>query len=180
MGNIFAGVSQAKTSERGAFCNPGLYKVKIKRVLLKHTRKNYDAFIVEFEILESNYTTAKADAVRSLGDRPFDAAGLEKTLPNKVGSTASWFQSLQDKDIGFGSIKGFAARVTGQQPESPEFCAEVEGLLEAACDPTDQAFAGWICPLEVIQIQTKKNTAFSLYQWGRTENGLGEEATVTS
>lgn len=173
MSNMFSGLAIAKVSERGAFCTPGLYKVQIKKVILKRTRKGYDAFIVEFSVLESNHTTAKTAAIQAFGDKPYDAASLDKSLPNKPGSTASWFQSLSDKDIGFGALKGFAASVTGQQPEDPEFCGQVEKFLESACSPVDKALEGWICPLEVVEIKTKAGTPFSLYKWGMTENGLG-------
>jgi hypothetical protein len=164
MSNLFAGVRNAKTSERGAFCKPGKYTVKIKRCLNKHTRKGYDAFIVEFEIETSNYVNAKADAVRAMGDKPYDAKALEDLLPNPEGSTASWFQSLADTDIGFGALKGFAANLLGVKPEDPEFLDNVEGFLSEAV--SDNALAGTVCPLEVITIKTKKGGDFSLYKFG--------------
>jgi len=171
MGNMFAGVAQAKTSERGAFCNPGLYKVEIKRALLKHTRKGYDAFIVEVGILESNYNEAKKDAIQAFGDKPFNMQELDKTLPNKSGSTASWFQSLADKDIGYGSLLGFMASIMGQKADNEDFRKEVEKMLEAAVN--EGLLDGWVCPLEVVEIKTKRGTPFSLYKWGTTLNGLG-------
>ena len=165
MGNIFSGVAAAKTSERGAFCNPGQYLVRVKRTLTKRTRKGYDAFILEFGIEKSNYAKLKEEAIKAYGDRPYDFDALDKRLPNKEGSSASWFQSLQDQDIGFGSLKGFASSILGVSPDNEEFLEQVEEFLSEAVN--SQALDGVILPLEVILIQTKKGADFSLYKWGK-------------
>ena len=163
--NIFAGVRNAKTSERGAFLKPGQYKVQINRVVNKRTRKNYDAFIVEFNILESQYAKKKAEAVAALGDRAYDPATLELTLPSQAGASASWFQSLADIDIGFGSLKSFAAGLLGCRSEDQEFLEAVERFLSEAVN--SNGLGGAIVPLEVIEIQTKKGGTFSLHKWGQ-------------
>lgn len=164
MENIFAGVKDAKVSERGSYCNPGLYTIQIKKILSKRTRKNLDAFIVEFTILTSNHDEEKKKAVAAFNGQPFDMSTLEKKLPNKAGTTASWFQSLADREIGFGALKGFAASITGANPESKDFNEGVEMLLSAAVK--ENILDGYTCPLETVEIQTKKNTPFTIYKWG--------------
>jgi hypothetical protein len=164
MDNLFKGLAAAKTSERGSFFNPGVYTVRVKNVLMKRTRKNFDAFILECTVEKSNYVSSKADAIKSFGDKPYDLAELEKTLPNKEGTTASWFQSLQDADIGFGAIKGFAAAITASDPNDAEFVNGVEALMTSAVE--EGSLDGMLLPLEVVAILTKKGTQFSLHRFG--------------
>jgi len=165
--NLFAGVRNAKTSERGAFLKPGKYKVKINRVVNKRTRKNYDAFIVEFSILESQYAKKKAEAIAALGGREYDPATMELALPSQEGASASWFQSLADIDIGFGSLKSFAAGILGCGSEDPEFLGSVERFLSEAVNAN--GLNGAVVPLEVVEIQTKKGGTFSLHKFGPDE-----------
>lgn len=159
MGTMFAGLKDAKTSERGAFCHPGVYMVRVRKALMKRTRKNYDAFILEFTIEDSTYEADKAALVKAGGH----TAAAEEALPNKVGSTASWFQSLADQDIGYGALKSFAAAVQGMDVADKEFVAGVEEFLEAVVQ--NNALEGVLIPLEVITIKTKSGGDFSLYKW---------------
>lgn len=163
--NLFAGLKQAKTFERGTFLKPGTYMVRVGRAIFKKTRAKGDAFILEFKIEQSNYDDAKKRAIAALGAAPVNQQELEKTLPNQPGTTASWYQSLQDQDIGFGALKSFAASILGQKPEDPEFIEAVEGFMNSVVN--DGAINGMLLPVEVVQVKTKKDTDFSLHRWGQ-------------
>ena len=162
--NLFAGLKGAKTFERGTFLKPGTYQVRVKRAVFKKTRAKGDAFILEFAVEKSTYEEAKKRAVSAFGDKPFDMAALEKTLPNQPGTSAAWYQSLQDLDIGFGALKSFAADILGVKPEDPAFVEEVEGFMNAVVN--DGVINGMLLPVEVVQVKTKKDTDFSLHKWG--------------
>ena len=168
--NLFAGLKNAKTFDRGTFLKTGpggstLYEVRVKRAIFKKTRVKGDAFILEFMVEKSQYEAQKQKAIAAFGTTPFSLQELEKTLPNQVGSTASWFQSLQDEDIGFGALKSFAASILGQKPEDPEFIEAVEGFMNLVVN--DGAIDGMLLPVEVTLIKTKKDTDFSLHKWGQ-------------
>ena len=162
--SLFAGLKDAKTFERGTYMKPGQYEVRIKRALFKKTRANGDAFIMEFVVEKSGYEEAKKKAIAAFGAQPFDMAALEKTLPNQQGSTATWYQSLKDIDIGFGALKSFAASILGQKPEDPEFIDAVEGFMNSVVN--EGVIDGFLIPVEVITVKTKKDTDFSLHKWG--------------
>ena len=68
MGSLFAGLKDAKVTERGVFMNPGKYKVRVKKALMKATRSSGDAFILEFTIEESNYAEQKALRTQGVTD----------------------------------------------------------------------------------------------------------------
>jgi hypothetical protein len=181
MGNLFAGLKTAKVSERGIYTNPGKYKVRVNKCIMKHVRKGYDAFICEFVIVESNYLEMRKLRTEGANLTPEQLEALEKTLPNKVGTTSSWFQSLADKDVGFGALKGFAAAITGSNPEDPSFIDDVENILSEAVNGTDDEVAaakaagrhpegslkGCLLPLETYIIKTKKEEDFTIYKFGQ-------------
>lgn len=149
----FAGLAQAKTSERSAYLNPGLYKVQVKKCIWKTTRGKGDAFIMEFTVLESNFDPAVH--VLPNGQK---VAGA----PNETGTTAAWYQSCQDRDIGFGALKLFAANITNSDPEDPKFVAQVEGLMGSFLAG---ALDGVTLNVEVTTILTKQKKDFSLHKW---------------
>jgi hypothetical protein len=179
--NLFAGLKTAKTFERGTFLKTGasgsaMYEVRVKRAIFKKTRTKGDAFILEFTVEKSSYETDKRKAIAAFGSNPFNMQELEKLLPNAEGTTASWYQSLQDQDIGFGALKSFAASILGQKPEDPEFVEAVEGFMNSVVN--DGAINGMLIPVEVVQVKTKKDTDFSLHKWGLIveENGAAAQA----
>ena len=170
---LFGGLKNAKVSERGIWLKEGSYVVRVKRAIYKKTRSKGDAFILEFTVEQSEYDAKKKKAIESLGNTPYSLVELEKLLPNQVGSTASWYQSLVDIDIGFGSLKGFAANILGEKPEDPEFIELVEGFLNAVV--TDGVINGKLIPVEVVTVKTKKDVDFSRHNWGR----IVDETTPT-
>ena len=163
--NLFAGLKNAKTYERGVWLKEGIYEVRVQRAIFKQTRTKGQAFILEFAVEKSNYETAKQRALDSLKGQQFNLVELEKLLPNTPGSKASWYQSLQDVDIGFGSLKGFAANILGEKPEDPEFIEAVEGFLNAVVN--DGIINDKLIPVEVVTVKTKKNEDFSRHNWGK-------------
>lgn len=170
MSNLFAGLKSAKTFERGTFLKAGAsgsasYQVRVKRAIFKKTRTKGDAFILEFTVEKSTYETDKKKAIAAFGQSPFNLQELEKLLPNAEGTTASWYQSLQDIDIGFGALKSFAASILGQKPEDPEFIEAVEGFMNSVVN--EGVINGMLIPVEVVQVKTKKDTDFSLHKWGQ-------------
>lgn len=189
MGSLFAGLKDAKVTERGVFLLPGQYKVRVVKALMKQVRKGFNAFILEFKIEESNYAEQKALRTQGVTDiAQLDA--IEKKLPNKPGTTASWYQSLQDIGIGFGALKGFAASVLGEDPNDPQFIDEVEGFLEEVVNGSEAekkaaalekrlpegALNGSLLPLETVVIKTKpkpgapEGTDFTIYKFGKLIN----------
>jgi len=163
--SLFAGLRDAKVTERGVWLREGLYEVRVKRGFYKITRAKGDAFILEFTIEKSNYEDAKRKAVTALGNTPYDMMALEKMLPNQAGTSASWYQALKDKDVGFGALKGFCAAILGEKPEDPKFLEEVEGFMAAVCD--DGVINGMLIPVEVVQVKTRENKDFSRHNWGK-------------
>jgi hypothetical protein len=163
--SLFSGLKDAKTFDRGTFLKPGTYEVRVKRAIFKKTRAKGDAFILEFTVSRSDYENAKKKAITALGSTPYSLAELEKTLPNQEGSSASWYQSLQDIDIGFGALKSFAANILGEKPDDPEFIEQVEGFMNEVVN--GGAIDGMRIPVEVITVKTKKDTDFSLHKWGK-------------
>lgn len=165
MTNLFSGLRDAKTFDRGVWLKEGQYLIRVKRAIFKKTRAKGDAFILEAIVEKSNYDNAKKKAVTAMGTTPFNMQDLEELLPNQEGTSASWYQSLQDMDIGFGSLKSFAASILGQKTEDPEFIEAVEGFMNSIVN--DGAINGMLIPVEVVQIKTKKDTDFSLHKWGQ-------------
>lgn len=163
--SLFAGLRDAKTFDKGTFLKAGQYEVRVKKAIFKKTRAKGDAFIMEFVVEKSNHQDSKKKAIAALEGSDFSLQELEKTLPNQEGTSAAWFQSLQDIDIGFGALKSFAASILGQRPEDPEFIESVEGFMDSVVN--EGALNGMLIPVEVVMVKTKKDTDFSLHKWGQ-------------
>jgi len=163
--SLFAGLRDAKTFERGTWLKEGQYLIRVKRAIYKKTRAKGDAYILEFTIEKSEYENAKRKAIAAFGTTPFSMQELEKTLPNQPATTASWYQSMKDIDIGFGALKSFAASILGQKPEDPEFIEAVEGFMNAVVN--DGTINGMLIPVEVVTVQTKAEKDFSLHKWSQ-------------
>lgn len=164
-GNLFRGLREAKVFERGSFLKEGLYEVRVKRAIYKKTRAKGDAFILEFGVEKSNYEEKKKSAIAAFGTTPYSLAELEKLLPNQPGTTASWFQSMQDPEIGFGALKDFAASILGQKPDDPEFVDAVEGFMNSVV--SDGVINGMLIPVETYMKKTKKEGDFTVHKWGQ-------------
>lgn len=100
--SIFEGLNNAPTFERGQYMNPGIYDVRINRVLAKNTQSSGLATIVEMEIVNS--TSRPQD----------DPKGLGRTWnPTPVGVHGTWFQGMTNKNVALPAIKSFVYAVLG-------------------------------------------------------------------
>jgi hypothetical protein len=164
---LFSGLRNAQVGgAKKPYMHPGVYVVKVQKAVYKATRKKGDAFILEFEVVQSNYEAELATITRGLNGAPPNIAELDKTLPTKAGTNGSWYQSMADKDIGWGALKGFAAAIVGQEnPNDPAFMEGVETMLENII--ANNMLEGVLLPLECVMIKTQKDTDFTTYNWGK-------------
>lgn len=145
---IFEGLRNAPVFERGAFLGVGVYDLTIERCLVKATRKSGDAFIVEFNITKSEGPGA-----------------------NPVGSKASWFQKLADKNIAFGAIKEFLYAALGydyakdKEKIAAEVDPKIEELMSEAVAPEKNALKGVRVRCQVNMKKTQKGADFSMHTW---------------
>jgi hypothetical protein len=161
---LFGGLKDAFVGGKRPYMKPGTYVVRVIKAQYYVTRNKGDAFILEFEVVKSNYEEQLAMIVRGLNGQPPNIEELNKKLPNRVGETCSWYQSLKDKAVGFGALKGFCAAIMGQNPEDPVFKDKVETLMDAIVQ--QNALAGYYLPLETVMILTKEKKDFTLHNWG--------------
>ena len=103
--SIFNGLEGAKTFERGTYMTPGIYDVRIARVICKETQTSGLAVIVEMDILTSK-------------SRPQDDPKHEGRVwnPTPAGIQGTWFQSMTDKSVALPAIKGFLHAALGLRP----------------------------------------------------------------
>ena len=179
--NLFPGAKQAKVYDKGTWLNPGNYEVRVIKGVKKDKvfSTGAPAFILEFKIEKSSRPASiprdPAESAKEYEDR------LAKA-PNEVGTAASWFQNLKNEQVGYGALVGFAAKILGENPEGAEFLEGVEDFLNELVKGekvngqyvpnAPSAIAGWLLPLEVHLINTKKSPApappsFSLYTFGQ-------------
>ena len=144
---LWAGLKDAQTFERGTFLKPGSYTLRIVNGLTKNTIKSGEAFIIEFEVLETT------DPVN-----------------HPVSSKCSWFQKLSNVPVAFGAIKEFLAAVYGYDLRTmkPRFDAEMGPQIEAiAAAATDgrNFLAGQIVKVQTEQTKTQKQQDFTRHTW---------------
>lgn len=143
---VLSGLKDAKVFDRGAFLDEGVYDVEICRCLVKDTRKSGSAFIVEMKILKSS------------------------NPKHPVGSSASWFQKLTDKDIALGALMEFAAPLMGvdskdRQRLDSEVRPMIEPFIAEALDNGGKGAAGEKVHVEVVKKKTQKGFDFSAHNW---------------
>ena len=139
---IFGKINEATYSDGGVYVLPGVYRFKIRNVLYKRTRQQKDAFIAEFEVLESTNP-----------ERP-------------VGSTCSWMVTL-DKEPALGNIKQFLAEAMGQP-----MVAITEQVVEAVISAGNPLGAKGVCVrASAVNIKTKRNTDFTKVKFIRDSAG---------
>lgn len=144
---LFSGIEKAEISEKGKYISPGFVgKMRVRRTLAKDSIKSGLAFIVEFDVLESNHD-----------DHP-------------VGSSATWYQKMMDKTVAFPAIKAFVAAASGvnlgDREAMAEINAEMESILdEATTNETSNALVGQEVKLETFSTKTKKGHDFTRHNW---------------
>jgi len=144
--NTFRGLADVEVSGTGNYLSAGgTYLLEIRATEYITTRKSGDAFIVEFVVLESTH---------------------EK---HRVGSRATWFQSLRDKAVAFPSIKRFMCALfgvdtDGSTEESKSFLSQLEPLLTTACD-NKAMLRGFKIRCETVGVTTQKGLDFTRHDW---------------
>lgn len=150
----FSGVENAQIFERGNFLPPGgKYRLRVMRTIVKKTRKSGDAFIAEFEVIESDLDEVK------------------------VGSRYSWFQKLVDTDVAFPAIKEFIATLLGfdvrDKEGMKEFNGKVKSVLQEASEEyskeEDHPLHGLEILCETYQKETKQGKDFTVHSWSVAE-----------
>ena len=139
--SIFSGISEVEASQGGVYFLPGVYKVRIERVLLKEGRLNRRFFIIDCKILES-----------SVEERP-------------TGMRASQVIAM-DKAPALRNIKEFMLAASGLGASAGEEMTEEKWieLCEGAVGE-DQPFSGLELELTCRQIETKAGRDFTVHEW---------------
>jgi hypothetical protein len=146
---LFTGIDGAEVFERGKYVKPGFHGVlEVVKTIAKETRKSGDAFIVEFKIVETNMPAH-----------------------HPMGSKATWFQKMVDKDVAYPAIAAWAAAMGGLDASDKKgieehVLPELEEALDAATDsPRDNDFTGRLVRLDTELIQTRKGEDFTRYDF---------------
>lgn len=157
----FSGIGETELYTQGTYLSPGgMYELEVQNMLVKKTRKSGLGFIVEFKVLSAS------------------GEGGEKHAP---GSSATWFQKMQDEDIAFPSIKRFFVALENIDMNDPEakedFNNNVETLLDEATSwqPEDQddehPWKGARVMCETYTKITKvKKQEFTQHNWSAAED----------
>jgi hypothetical protein len=142
--NPFSGIKHAQVFEKGRYFEPGNYVLEVKKVIYKRTQRSGDAFIVEFQVLESD---------------------VESFSPGSVGS---WYQNLTDTNIAFPAIKEFLMVLLGvnknDREQWEEFNNSIEELLQEATSDSNP-LGGLQIKLYAYLKKTAKGADFTVHQW---------------
>lgn len=155
---LFDGIGDAEIFERGRYIKGGFRGVvEVTKTLAKQTRKSGVGFIVELKIVETN---------------------MPEEHP--IGSKATWFQKMTDRDVAFPAIKAWAAACAGYEAhEKDKIEKEVaphlsEALDNATTNPTDNDFVGVLLRLETEQIKTRNDRDFTRHEWSPYAESVDE------
>ncbi len=161
MSNLYAGLGSAKLSKRGSFLphngmiNPSKFKVQFKKFISMNTRKG-QAFIVEFDVIESDHPELKPPCEKSQ------------------------FISMKDKDIAFSNILQLLVAALGYDPRNSEDVAKVaakaEQLIEYVVEtnPTSNPLVGRLAMVETILVKTRAGGDFTAHTWYPITEGQGQ------
>lgn len=143
--NPWLKLTTAPIFERGNFFKPGNYKLKEQKSITKKTRKGASAWIVEFEVLES--------------DNPAHA----------VGSRGAWYQDI-DSDSGPSAINAWLMAMFGfSDPNAfmAQYAQHIPAIMNAA-----EAQGYWhtqpgvgTIGLATSKKWTKSNRIFTVHDW---------------
>ena len=104
--NPFEGCGESKIFENGTYIEPGKYRLKVIKCILKDTLNSGKAFIAEFEVVE----TVNGD--------------------HTPGDTVTWFQKMSYRAVALSSIKTFAAAVMGVRYNDTESLSRLSASLD--------------------------------------------------
>lgn len=147
---VFGGIKGAKYSEGGVYLVPGVYRLKIlicKYIKTAQHSGAKDAFVAEFEVLESN-----------VADRP-------------SGSTCSWMVTL-DKLPALGNIKQFLLACL---PDATEDQID-ESAVEFVVNEQKNPLKDYIVRCSAVNIKTKANRDFTKCKFLRDADGAAAAA----
>lgn len=133
----------------------GEFRLRAVKSFSKETRKSGDAFIVDFEVLESDHDDVK------------------------VGQTYNWYQSTQDPDVAFPAIKQFVMTLFCVDEDDADMMEQFEEGLEdlmdeagdskwekSTVDATEHPFNGRQILLTTYSKITQKNgKEFTVHLW---------------
>lgn len=138
----FAGLKNAKPSDKGVYLSPGEYDVEIIKCQVIHTRGKGDAFVADFKLIASQEK------------RP---EGAPQNHP--VGSIRNYYQGLQDTDVAWPELKRFAYAVLGaaSAEDKAKVDENVESLFQAIDGGKHDLFAGKKAHVSVVKRTTIKN-----------------------
>jgi len=146
MGFQGSGLKNAKTFERGAYLGVGAYQLQIGKFVLrageKATRKSGDALIVEFEVKRTSNPA------------------------HPVGSKATWYQSLKDKDVAYGAIKEFLYAVLKAETKEQQALVDetIEKVLDDAID--NGKLNGFVVDVQTSMKKTAgRGLDFTVHAW---------------
>ena len=152
----WSNIGKAKVwGKQGRYFPPGgEFKLKVLRTYTIRTRNKGDAFIADFEVLESDHDDVE------------------------VGKVYNWYQGMQDEDIAFSSIKGFMLALLGiddeDEEEMEEFDEKLPKLMEEAgsdhwntqkAEPEDHPLHGQTVALSTSHKTTKDDKDFTVHDW---------------
>lgn len=132
------GLKDAKASKRGVYLDEGTYLLKVKNTLWVTPFDGPEAFVAEFEVVEST--------------------NKEK---HPIGSERSWYRGMRFKDSALGEVKSFTYATLSLDesvPEDREKMAKVdehiEELVERAIN--QNTFAGKLIRCDVSKGKSTK------------------------
>jgi hypothetical protein len=155
-GSVWDGIEHANIYDRGRFAEPNFNGVvRVVKTIYKQTRASGVAFIVELEVEKTN---------------------LEA---HPVGSKMSWYQGMNDLDIGLGAVLEWVAACLGMEKSHKAEIKELQTkknpangrpvlaeLLDEACNkPDTNDFVGTRLRLSTRTRKTKKDTDFTVYDF---------------
>lgn len=147
--SIWDGIENAQIFDRGKYVKANFSGVIVVRsTIAKTTRAQGLAFIVEMEILETNMSEEHA-----------------------VGSKATWFQKMSDKQVAFSAVLEWAAACIGVRAnEKDRIESEVRPVIKelmdyATTNPTNNEFVGTKLRLDAVATKTKKDSDFTRYDF---------------
>jgi hypothetical protein len=149
---IWDGIEKAEITKRGKYLSAGhKFTLKIKKCDIISTRDKGDAFVVDFDVVDT-------------------------TDPNHpVGAERNWYQSCTDKNVFQGAVKQFVAAIYGYDLSTMKerFDREVGPSLAAICEAAlckdgkgSNSLAGQVVKVSTVAIKTqKRGMDFTRHDW---------------
>jgi hypothetical protein len=160
-------IGQAPIFERGNYFKPGKYKLRLLRCLTKQTQQSGEAFITEFEVLESN------------------------NPEHQIGSKGTWFikmASQQQQLMGFSNILEMVAALLGYDIANKDHKDQIDqnlrpqlaGLVVALQEKGTVVLQGH----ETVAVEcrigpTKRGTDFTFHTWSPWSPAPGWQPAAT-